>query len=428
MEQDKIIDVIEKGLEENKDSYKSLLEKQSEDLEKQIEKTQKQIDEQAKLNGEVREETKNKLNNLEDTVKSVRERIDAFEKKNGRLGGGEQNKSFQGLVSKSFEEDETRQKLQALKEGQTRNVSIDLDTDMKMRQKATMTQASDWTNDVVEPTRVPGIQFDPERRVRVRQFLPQGTTDSNQIYYVEETAFSDNTATVAEGSNIPENDLDLEQKAAQVRKIGATFRIGRESLEDFSALSSHLSLRGMQHYMNEEDDQLLYGDGTGQNLDGLTTTATDYTLDQYTGDSNAQEYDILLEAVKQLQDANYAPTAAMISISRFYDMVRRKDTDGNYIMPEAVIFGTDVPRVNGVPIIATNALNDDDFLVADFPMLTTLFDRRGVQVRFFEQDRDNVQKDLITVQITGRLALPTYLPNAGRYGDFANAITNAGNS
>ena len=44
------------------------------------------------------------------------------------------------------------------------------------------------------------------------------------------------------------------------------------------------------------------------------------------------------------------------------------------------------------------------------------------------QDQDNVIKDLVTVQISGRLALPTYLPNAGAFGNFATAIVNAGNS
>lgn len=84
--------------------------------------------------------------------------------------------------------------------------------------------------------------------------------------------------------------------------------------------------------------------------------------------------------------------------------------------------------VAGIPIIQTNALNDDDFLLADFPMLTTLFDRTGVNVRFYDQNEDNAIKNLVTVVIEARLALPTYLPNAGRYGAFNTAIQNAGNS
>ena len=114
-------------------------------------------------------------------------------------------------------------------------------------------------------------------------------------------------------------------------------------------------------------------------------------------------------------------------------MIRRKDANGNYVFPDDVVYGTRVPVIRGVPIIATNAINStdgnaNDFLVADFPQLTTLFDRESMQVRFYEQDQDNVIKDLVTVQISGRLALPTYLPNAGAFGNFTTAIQNAGNS
>lgn len=428
MEFEKIEKAIDEGLEDVKSSYKSDLAKQEEKLEAAEQKLLSKIDEQAKLRGEVDAELKEQLKNVQEGITGLKERQDAFEKKAGRLGGGRSGDNFASMIRKGLEEH--KDGLMALKQGHSTNFAFELKGTGRdvMQTKATMTQAADWTGDVVEPSRVPGVQYDPERRIRVRQFIPQGTTDSNAIGYVEETAIADNTATVAEGANIPENDLDLELKTAAVQKIASTFRIGRESLEDYAALQSHISLRGTEKYMNEEDNQILYGDGTGSNLDGLTTTATDYVLDQYTGDGNAQELDILLEAAKQLQDANYMPTAAMISVSRYFDMVRRKDVDGNYIMPWPIVTGNDVPRVAGMPIIAINALNDDDFLVADFPMLTTLFDRQGMTVRFFEQDRDNVQKDLITVQITGRLALPTYLPNAGRFGDFANAITNAGNS
>jgi HK97 family phage major capsid protein len=162
-------------------------------------------------------------------------------------------------------------------------------------------------------------------------------------------------------------------------------------------------------------------------------TSTDYALDLYTGDADAQEHDVILEAIKQIENRNYRPSAIMMGIGRFYEMIRRKDADGRYIFPNDVVFGTRSPIVRGVPIIATNAINDtdgdaDDFLIADFAQLTTLFDRESMQVRFYEQDQDNVVKDLVTVQISGRLALPTYLPNAGAFGNFTTAIQNAGNS
>lgn len=433
-EDDKVIKTIEDGLEEAEktlnervDSVKSEVETKVSEVESDLDGLKEKIDEQAKLNGEVSEDLQEQYKNAEKQYTSLKERLDALESKGGRLGAGDNRQSFKDKIHKALSENSER--LSSYKDNRT-PVSMELKefSPQGMNQKATMTQGNNLTGTVVEPTRVPGVQYDPERRTRVRQFLPQGTTDSNAIWYIEETSITDNTDVVAEGAAKPENDLDLEQKSSAVTKIAAHFDVSEEMLEDIDYMSSHISLRGTEKYFNKEDQQLLYGTGSSNQLQGLTVSATDYAFDNYTGDSNAQEYDVLLEAAKQVQDQNYTPTAALMSISRYYDMIRRKDSDGNYVMPQQVIFGNQQPMVAGIPIIQTNALNDDDFLLADFPMLTTLFDRTGVNVRFYDQNEDNAIKNLVTVVIEARLALPTYLPNAGRYGDFSTAITNAGNS
>lgn len=405
--------VLEKGLS----GINEKIDNQIKTVEKDMEGLKNQLEEQAKNSGEVAVELKEQYANAEKLITSLKERQDAFETANGRLGARGEKDSFKSLLSKGLESN--HDKLRSFKQNR-QSVSMDL--------KTTMTQGVSLTDEVIEPTRVPGVKYDPERRQRVRNFIPNGTTNSNQIYYIEETAFTDNTNVVAEGALKPENDFELTQKSAPVTKIAAHFDVSEEMLDDISYLASHISLRGTEKYFNKEDQQLLYGTGSSNQLTGLTVSATDYTLDAYTGDANAQEYDILIQAVKQIRNANYLPSAAMVSINRFTQMVQRKDSDGRYIMPDGVIFGAQTPQVLGVPIIATNALSDDDFLVADFPMLTTLFDRSGVNVRFYDQNEDNAVKNLVTVVIEGRLALPTYLPNAGRYGDFAAAITNAGNS
>lgn len=409
---DNLETVLNAGLE----SVKSVLADQVKSTEAKLEQVLAKHDEEIKLNGKSHGETLNSIKSLEQQVLSMKERQDAYEKENGRVRGGASKASFGTSIKEALTAN--AEKINKFKNDKSA-FSFDV--------KAVMTEGANFVNDVVEPTRVPGIKFNPERSARVRQFLPQGTTSSNAIYFIQETAFSDNTAITAEGANKPQNDLTLTQQTANVTKIAAHFRISEEALNDLDSLASHIALRGVEKYNNVEDQQLLYGTGSSNQLEGLTLSSNDYALDTFS-DVNAQEYDILMQATRQLKNGHFNPSAAMISIKRYFDMIQRKDSEGRYIMPESVIFGSARPSVLGIPIIATNALQDDDFLVADFPMLTTLFDREGVNVRFYEQDQDNAIKNLVTVVIEGRLALPTYLPGAGRYGDFADAIRNAGNS
>jgi len=405
---------IEKTLKEGLASVKDGLAEQT----KALENRYNALEEQVKLSGEADEATKSEIKNLEEVIASQKERIEAIEKGNNRLGGNGKPQSLKSLIAEGL--DSNKDKIEAFKAGQISGFTMDT--------KAVITESGAYTNDVVPADYVPGFKFDPERRVHVRQFLPVGTTNSDKIRYIKETNFTDNTGVTAEGDASGQNDFDLVATDAVVEKISAHFRVSKEALNDTAGLASHISLRGMEKYMKAEDAYNLY-DSTY----GLTVTSTDYTLDSYTGDADAQEYDVLLEAIKQVRNRNFQPSAVMMSISRYFDMIRNKDADGRYIFPQDVIFGTRVPSILGVPVIATNAINDtdgdaDDFLVADFAQLCTLFDRESVSVRFYEQDQDNAVKDLVTVQVAGRLALPTYLPNAGAFGNFTTAITNAGNS
>jgi len=405
---------LEKTLKEGLASVKDSLAEQT----KALENRYNALEEQVKLSGEADEATKSEIKNLEEVIASQKERIEAIEKGNNRLGGNGKPQSLKSLIAEGL--DSNKDKIEAFKAGQISGFTMDT--------KAVITASDAYTNDVVPADYVPGFKFDPERRVHVRQFLPVGTTNSDKIRYIKESNFTDNTGVTAEGDASGQNDFDLTATDAVVEKISAHFRVSKEALNDTAGLASHISLRGMEKYMKEEDAYALY-DSTY----GLTVTSTDYTLDSYTGDSDAQEYDVLLEAIKQVRNRNFQPSAVMMSISRYFDMIRNKDADGRYIFPQDVIFGTRVPSILGVPVIATNAINDtdgdaDDFLVADFAQLCTLFDRESVSVRFYEQDQDNAVKDLVTVQVAGRLALPTYLPNAGAFGNFTTAIQNAGNS
>ena len=78
-------------------------------------------------------------------------------------------------------------------------------------------------------------------------------------------------------------------------------------------------------------------------------------------------------------------------------------------------------------MIETNAVDEDDFFVGAFGAagIVQLFQRQGMTVELFDQDRDNVQKNLVTVRIEERIALPIYRPAGIQYGDFASAITAA---
>jgi hypothetical protein len=82
---------------------------------------------------------------------------------------------------------------------------------------------------------------------------------------------------------------------------------------------------------------------------------------------------------------------------------------------------------NRYTVVESTAVTTDDFFVGAFGMagIVQMFQRQGITVELFEEDRDNVPRNLITVRVEERLALPIFRPKGIQYGDFTTALTDA---
>ena len=276
----------------------------------------------------------------------------------------------------------------------------------------------------VPPTVVPGIDMRPFEQLHMRDLLPTGITNSNVVRYIRDNGGEGGPAMVAEGGTKPQIDRDLQIYDANVRKIATYFRVPEEMIDDIPYLQSFLSQVGIQEVMVIEDTQVLYGDGTGQNLSGIYTNATAFSAGTSVV-AAPNNFDVLLAARKQARVAKYNPNIALVSPVDFYDMIEKKDATNNYLFLGGGN-GLDVPGVltmrTGLRVVEHTSVTAGDFLVFD-PSKAAIFDRLGTTVRFYDQDQDNAIKNLITIVIEKRLALPIYQPAAFIKGRFDTAIT-----
>jgi HK97 family phage major capsid protein len=134
-------------------------------------------------------------------------------------------------------------------------------------------------------------------------------------------------------------------------------------------------------------------------------------------------YDVIVNAISQLKSGEYNPDTVFITPTSYYNMAIQKGDDGHYLFDSGVRNGNAAMRIAGVRVVPITAMQGDDFLVGDFRMGATLGQRESISVQFFEQDRDNVITNQITIRIEHRIALPITNPNAFVYGDFTAALT-----
>lgn len=251
----------------------------------------------------------------------------------------------------------------------------------------------------------PGIQHAPEIPNNVKAVFTSVPTSSDQIKYLCEKTFTNNAAEVAEGTQKPESTMDFETKNAPVVTIAHFVRVTKQLAADAPALAAYVNARMLYGLNRRIEKQLLNGDGEGENLSGMFKEGN-YLPHGFTAD-NMKADDTVLDLIRRcgatMRKLGYTPTAVFMSPMDFDTIRGMKDKNGAYLMGSPLQAGTDI-RPWGLAVIESPEVQDGKFLVADTRMGATIYERQQPVVEMFEQDSDNVQKNLYTIRCECRMA------------------------
>ena len=366
--------------------------------------------------GEIEESLKSEISNLSNEYlekhDEMQKRMDTIEMAAKKNAIESKPMNFKGALKEAIEDGA----IEGLKKGQSRAASFEV--------KADMTVAADFTGEVIAAQRVPGIKFDPANAVHVRSIVPTGTTTSDTIRFIKESAYSNGVAATTEGNALGQSDFNLTASTANVELIGTYLRLSKQMLDDTEQLTSYISARVPSKLMAVEDDQLLGGSGVAPNLEGLRNSATAWS-NASSGFAagviaNPQNIDVLITALNQIAKFNYTSDGILMHPTDFHKILALKDGDSRYLKDQ--VYQGLQPTFMGVPFRLSTAMTEGEFIVGSFSQAAQIWQRENVSVEFFEQDTDNVQKNFVTVRVQERLAMTTYLPNALCRGSFATVI------
>lgn len=268
--------------------------------------------------------------------------------------------------------------------------------------------------EIIIPQRIQEWITPPQRTLRVRDLLLTGRTISNAVDFVQETGFTIGAAPVAEGAQKPESSLEFTLRTAPVRTIAHWIQASKQVLEDIPQLESYIDTRLRYGLRLVEEEQLLSGDGTGQNLLGLIPQATPFDLTRRKhGDTRI---DIVRRAMTQLRLSEFHPDAIVMHPTDWEDIELTKTTFGQYVWanPRGLL----TPTLWGLPVLDSTSLAPGEFLVGAFSIAAQIWDRDDSTVELSTEDRDNFIKNMVTIRNEERLALTVYRPESFIFGDF----------
>ena len=272
---------------------------------------------------------------------------------------------------------------------------------------------------LVQADRLPGIVPGAFRSLNVLDFVPMGVTGANQIEYTREASFTNSSGETAEGVTKPESALTFELINDPVRTIAHFIKASKQVLDDAPMLQSYIDRR-MRHGLQARlQSQILKGNGTSPNIAGLSASGR-HTA--FTPESGEIALDSLNRAKYAIIGADYQPDVIIMNPADFGAIERVKSTSSSndYAAGNGAalsyINGGMTPMLWGLPVVTSNDVVSGKFYMMDSNAIQ-LFMRQGVTIEMFEQDTDNVQKNLLTIRGEMRGALAVYTPLAVRYGD-----------
>lgn len=383
----------------------------------QMSKTIKDQAEEMRKHGTTTEETKAKMETLEKNYDELSKNLAAYQKQAAKSGrplynygsedGEPQNESAGRLFIGSD------QYKSMVKNGEQKSAPVRF----KSFFQKDLTSAAASAGTLVVPQRTNEIIAGPDRELRLRDLMNVQNTTSNAIEFVQETGFTNNAAPVVEGELKPKSDITFDVVTASVKTIAHWIPATRQILDDAAQLRNYIDNRLTYGLKLVEESQILYGDGTGENLQGIMTNANIQTNNEVlAGDT---KIDHLRRSMTKAYLAGYPVTGITLNPMDWEDIELMKGNDGHYIWVSVTEGGQ--PRIFRVPVVQTPSIVENEFLLGAFGVGATLWDREDANVRISESHADFFARNMVAILAEERLALTNYRPESFVKGTFTAA-------
>jgi len=261
----------------------------------------------------------------------------------------------------------------------------------------------------------------PALRVRmtVADLLGQGSISGNAISYLVEAAMEGDFTTVAEGGAKPQIHFgNPTQVTDALKKIAGFIKLTDEFIEDAEFLVSEINNRLLYQLGYFEEQQLLNGNGSGTNIQGLLNRSGIQTEASASFATKPTDWpDAIFRAMTKIEVNSGFPADGLIIHPTDYQTFRlQKDANNQYFgggffqgqygaggVPEK-------PPLWGLSTVVTPAIAQGTVAVGAFKSVATLFRKGGVRVESANQHASDFTSNLVTIRAEERVALALRVP------------------
>jgi len=210
-----------------------------------------------------------------------------------------------------------------------------------------------------------------------------------------------------DSGNKPESALSFEIVTVPVRTMAHFIPVTRQIVDDEAQLRGYIENRLLYGLKLVEDQQILYGSGVGNDLNGILT---DPGIQSYTQLSTETMIDAIRKAITKSYVKEYRPTGIIMNHQDWETIELTKGDDEHYIWVNVTT--SNGSRLWGLPVVATNAIEKGTMLLGDFQRGSAIHDRQNASIRISDSHADFFTKNLWALLAEERIAQSILRPNA----------------
>lgn len=244
---------------------------------------------------------------------------------------------------------------------------------------------------------------------------------TESIWYSDRINEDGDAAFIAEGALKPLADAEWQTTKKDIQEVAVRWKFTKRLMMHAPAIVQDFAVHVRELVDQKIDDQLLEGDGTGNNLDGLELLASAFIVP--TGLAGyylaPNIYDVIMSMATRVRLSNFkGELTAILNTVWMAKMAGIKDSQERYIV--APFVAPDGTRVGSVNIKFSNKIGEDDILLGDLKRFNVVW---AEQVMYDEgYENDDFSKNLVSKKLEAFLGTYIKASDAGSilYGDISD--------
>lgn len=249
----------------------------------------------------------------------------------------------------------------------------------------------------------------PSQKVNFRDLIPTSNSSTLVQAYYRETAGEGGIAVQTEGSAKGQIDFDFSEIKTVNKYVAGFCRFSKQMTTALPWMQSTLPRLLLREF---------YGGSGGENATFYTTVSGAATGSTTTAETN--DIKQIIDYIANQRTAKFAASFGLVSHAQLAALNKLTFDAGYYSGSGGVLTNVDGSmQISGMPIIPVDFVANDKILIVDRDYLERV-EAQGLTIELFEQDSDNVQKNLITARIECLEEINLMLPTSAIFADFGN--------